>query len=146
MPKRLPNPPYKIENKGYATPCWIWLGCIRKGYGLIANPNYNGIGGKMISAHVWMYEKIKGPVSNKSRTFVPDHLCRIRSCINPDHIEWKSNKENVWIGDLPKLTKQEADQIRILANQSLYKQVEIAEIFSISQTTVSAIKTRGYWL
>jgi predicted DNA-binding protein (UPF0251 family) len=145
MPNKLPNPPYKLEDRGYKTPCWIWLGCQRKGYGQVSNPNYNGTGGKMMSAHVWMYEKMRGPVLNRSRKFVPDHLCRVRLCVNPDHIEWKSNRENVWEGDLPKLTRQEADQIRLLLSQELYSQGEIASIFNISQSTVSCIKLKGYW-
>jgi hypothetical protein len=106
MPRRLPNPPYKIENRGYITPCWIWLGCQRKGYGLVSNPNYKGIGAKMMSAHVWMYEKVKGIVENRSRTFVPNHLCKIKLCINPEHIEWVDNATNVARGKISILEEQ----------------------------------------
>ncbi|MDG4910781.1 HNH endonuclease, partial [Mesorhizobium sp. WSM4898] len=42
-----------------------------------------------------MYENIKGSIPGG---LVLDHLCRVPSCINPDHLEAVPNKENILRG------------------------------------------------
>lgn len=60
--------------------CWLWLGGLRGGgYGQF-NPS-KGVGK---TAHRWMYEFEKGPVP---KGLDLDHKCRVRSCVNPDHLE-----------------------------------------------------------
>jgi len=72
--------------------CWIWKGTINNsGYGILT---YNR---KSIPAHRWYYEYYK------NRT-VPDHLeldhlCKNRSCVNPDHVEVVTHKENILRGN-----------------------------------------------
>lgn len=46
---------------------------------------------KHIYLHRWMYESIKGKIPNGK---LLDHLCRERSCCNPNHLEPVSNQEN----------------------------------------------------
>lgn len=70
--------------------CWLWIGAMTaKGYGSFwAN-------GKSCRAHRWSYRHRNGPIP-KGMTL--DHLCRVRSCVNPDHLEVVSNRENIQRG------------------------------------------------
>ncbi len=70
--------------------CWIWTGPINeKGYGIV---NFKK---KRIRAHRLMYELSRGPID---RGLVIDHLCRVRCCVNPAHMEVVTNKVNVLRG------------------------------------------------
>lgn len=66
--------------------CWIWTGQIRKndGYG------YFWDGSKKVLAHRWSYERAKGSISNEL-----DHLCRVRACVNPEHLEDVTHEVNM---------------------------------------------------
>jgi hypothetical protein len=66
--------------------CRIWMNSLRLGYGRVS---WNG---KLHSAHVLSYELAKGKIPDGLEI---DHLCRITSCINPDHLEAVTHKENV---------------------------------------------------
>lgn len=71
--------------------CWIYTGAInQEGYGAIRN------GPKMASTHVTMYEHHNGPVPEGLEL---DHLCRIRKCCNPFHLEAVTHKENIRRGN-----------------------------------------------
>jgi hypothetical protein len=59
--------------------CWIFQGAITSGgYGAI------GIDGKSRSTHMVMHELDKGPIPPGMEV---DHLCRVRACCNPGHLE-----------------------------------------------------------
>ena len=81
----------RIEQKIHPEPnsgCWIWLGTINPtgGYPQIwAN-------GKTVYAHVLIYEMIKGPIPEGLQL---DHLCRVRCCVNPHHLEPVTARENM---------------------------------------------------
>lgn len=67
--------------------CWIWMGLINKqGYGLIA------INGILKKAHRVSYQAFRGGIPKQ---LVSDHLCRVRCCVNPWHIEIVTNQENI---------------------------------------------------
>lgn len=69
--------------------CWIWMGRLNdKGYGLV---NENGKGHR---AHRVIFEAVRGPIGS----LFSDHTCRVRCCVNPDHIEPVTNKINVLRG------------------------------------------------
>jgi DNA-binding XRE family transcriptional regulator len=81
--RRTPND-YEVRDCGYETPCWVWLRNINeKGYGKI---------GWKTRAHRAYYERFVGPIPEG---MMLDHLCRIRACVNPDHLEPVTNGENV---------------------------------------------------
>jgi hypothetical protein len=67
--------------------CWIWTGALtEEGYGLL------GIGGtKNRLAHRWSYERFVGPIPEGLQL---DHLCRVRNCVNPEHLEPVTAGEN----------------------------------------------------
>ncbi len=69
--------------------CWLWTGCIVKGYGQMGNNK------KRVYAHRFSYEYHKGPIPDG---LTIDHLCRVRCCVNPDHLEAVTNRENILRG------------------------------------------------
>ena len=70
--------------------CYEWLAGKRiDGYGRCWN------GRRMVRAHRFAYEDIKGPIPDG---LCIDHLCRNPSCVNPDHLEVVTLRENVLRG------------------------------------------------
>ena len=74
--------------------CWIWQGSVTKdgGYGSFKTSSINGSKGKMYSAHRYSYEYFVGEIP---KNLDIDHLCRVRNCVNPDHLEPVTRSENV---------------------------------------------------
>jgi len=69
-------------------PCWLWTASTRYGYGQyrISEPRW-----KTVLAHRWAWETLVGPIPDG---LVTDHLCRVRRCVNPDHLELVTRREN----------------------------------------------------
>jgi len=66
--------------------CWYWRGSLkRKGYGSFKD------GTKLVQAHRYSYELRFGPIPEGMEI---DHLCRIPSCVNPEHLEPVTPEEN----------------------------------------------------
>ena len=68
--------------------CWVYLG--RKnssGYGKVTV-----YPAKERSAHWVVYEALVGPVPDSLEL---DHLCRVRACVNPAHLEPVTHAENM---------------------------------------------------
>lgn len=81
-----------LEDRGYATPCWIWqLKTTEKGY---ARSRLPGIG--LARVHRVAYELRFGPIDDG---LVTDHLCRVTSCVNPHHLELVTPAENTARGN-----------------------------------------------
>ena len=71
--------------------CWLWRGFLKPtGYG-----HFMGSPGKMVRAHRWSYEQEYGPIP---KGLVLDHLCRVRNCVRPSHLEAVTHSENVMRG------------------------------------------------
>lgn len=81
----------KVEATGF---CWLWRGAIdNAGYGVV------NVGGRRVNrAHRVSYEILVGPIANGLHL---DHLCRVRHCLNPDHLEPVSPAENMRRGFAP---------------------------------------------
>jgi hypothetical protein len=75
--------------------CQLFTGGLLQGYGILYN--FQGTG-KRKKAHVAAWEAINGPVPSG---YVLDHLCRRRSCTNPDHLELVTSTENTLRGNGP---------------------------------------------
>jgi len=80
--------------------CWLWTGATtgrsRGGtnleYGQFTRPNANKLGGaKMQLAHRHAYEKLIGPIPEGLQV---DHLCKVTTCVNPNHLEPVTGLEN----------------------------------------------------
>lgn len=68
------------------TQCWMWLGSRQgKGYGSI---KYQG---RIRQAHAVSYEVFVGPIPDGMQL---DHLCAVKHCINPKHLEPVTGREN----------------------------------------------------
>lgn len=76
----------KVDKKG-EDDCWLWLGArSAEGYGRIRiNRHYYWV-------HRWIYEKLRGPIPIG---FQIDHLCHVTLCVNPNHLEAVTPRENV---------------------------------------------------
>jgi len=67
--------------------CWSWTGpCTPNGYGKFR------LAGHSRMAHRFAYELLVGPVADELEI---DHLCRVRNCVNPAHLEAVTRAENV---------------------------------------------------
>lgn len=75
------------------TGCWLWIASDNgKGYGQFT------LGGKARPAHRLSYERWNGPIPNVLHL---DHLCRQTLCVNPEHLEAVTSKENSLRGFSP---------------------------------------------
>ena len=74
------------------TGCWLWqASCTTNGYG---KASFNG---KQRPAHRVFYEQLVGAIPEGLDL---DHLCRIRNCVNPDHLEPVTRSENLRRGEV----------------------------------------------
>lgn len=84
----------KVDKNGPGG-CWLWTASkISAGYG---NFVPNGRGSHTL-AHRWAYEQAMGPIPAGADL---DHLCRTPACVNPDHLEAVTHRENVLRGTSP---------------------------------------------
>lgn len=69
-----------VSDQPVAGPCWVWTGSIHraKGYG------QSHYGGKKWLIHRLTYSLLVGPIPDGLEI---DHLCRVRHCCNPGHLE-----------------------------------------------------------
>lgn len=84
---------YDIEARFWAKvdkteTCWLWTAAIRRrsGYGVFSHQ------ARTMLAHRFAYELLVGPIPDG---LVIDHLCRVRHCVNPDHLEPVTQRENL---------------------------------------------------
>ena len=84
--------------------CWLWTAALtRDGYG-----NVKLYGGRASGlAHRVAYQLVKGAIP---APLTLDHLCRVRHCVNPDHLEPVSRRVNTLRGVAP--AAQQARQTR----------------------------------
>lgn len=70
--------------------CWIWVGALTtEGYGQIKMDR------RVLLVHRVMYERMVGPIPEGLDI---DHLCRVRNCVNPEHLEPVTRRTNVLRG------------------------------------------------
>lgn len=82
LPERLASR-ITVDDNG----CWIWTAArTGKGYGMCWHASRFGL------AHRAVYELLVGPIGIGLQL---DHLCRVRECVNPDHLEPVTPSENV---------------------------------------------------
>ena len=80
-------------------PCWLWTGYRNAGgYGWISRGIWKG---GSVFAHRAAYEHENGPIP---AGLVLDHLCRVRHCVRPSHLEPVTDEVNLKRGAGPTAT------------------------------------------
>ena len=76
------------------TGCWLWTGNImHRGYAIMwAN-------GKTTRVSRWSFRKFKGDIPDGMHV---DHICEVKDCVNPDHLQLLTPAENNEKRDLMK--------------------------------------------
>ena len=78
--------------------CWLWTGASDPlGYGRI------NVKARLQLAHRVSYILFRGPIPDGLQL---DHLCRIPCCVNPDHLEPVTPRENIMRGVGPANTRK----------------------------------------
>jgi len=128
---------YIERDCGYKTPCWVWQRAkgSRDGYGR------KGVGRRVLLAHRVYFERVRGPIPKGLQL---DHLCRVRACVNPDHLEPVTSKTNVRRGSGPKLSLSVVPKIRARfeAGESMRS---IGRSLGVSHHTISAAIQGRSW-
>jgi hypothetical protein len=70
--------------------CWLWTACLCEGYGRFY------FDGKVGLAHIFSFRLFGGLVPLGMEL---DHLCRIRRCVHPKHLEPVTHRENCIRGE-----------------------------------------------
>lgn len=84
---------WRKVDRGVPGGCWLWTDKGNGyGYGRLR------VDGRNILAHRFSYELHVGPIPPGLEL---DHLCRVRACVRPDHLEAVTHAENVRRGTWP---------------------------------------------
>ena len=131
--------------------CWIWTSAIdTHGYGHVS------IGGKTHRSHRVAYEIFYGEIQKNMHVL---HRCDNRLCVNPIHLFLGTNDDNVRdrvlkgrsrgaIGERnvkSKLTPSKVREIRMLHKNNIHTAIYLAEIHSVSVSTIHRAVTRETW-
>lgn len=135
---RATGPDYIVEDRGFDTPCWVW-GRARfdTGYG-----SYNLGGGKAVGAHRRFYEE---HVREIPRGHDVHHLCGVRPCVNPAHLQAILVKRHRRMRAQAKVTAEIAHEMRRLYATGEYGQWELARRFGLHNSSVSRIVNGKTW-
>lgn len=88
---------YVVADAGHATPCWLWTGTtLKTGY------SYFYMHGRARFGHRVSYVHHVGPVPDGLDL---DHLCRVRRCVNPAHLEPVTRSVNILRGLIPGIVR-----------------------------------------
>ena len=98
MPRTLTK--YWVKVKKTDT-CWLWIGARCLGYGVIR------VGTKQVKAHRVFYEHLIGAVPTGLQL---DHLCRVKNCVNPSHLEPVTPRVNTLRGVGPTAQNAKREQ------------------------------------
>jgi hypothetical protein len=130
------GPYYVEEDRGYETPCWVWRrGTDQDGYAQTC------VSKKTRRAARVYYERFRGPIPQGLDI---DHLCRVRSCVNPHHLEPVTRTENTRRGNMAKLSCAKAKRIRELLRGGATASA-VAEMFGVHSRTIRDVRNGKSW-
>lgn len=82
----------KVDISRGPTGCWLWTAALTdRGYG----DRFRLDDGRKVAPHRLAYELLVGPIPDGLQL---DHLCRVRNCVNPSHLEAVTCQENLLRG------------------------------------------------
>ena len=92
MPRKPVDPAVRFWRKvDKGQDCWLWTGYLKpNGYA-----SFHPGGGREVEkvyVHRWVYETYRAPIPEG---FEIDHLCHVRHCVNPDHLEVVTHRVNL---------------------------------------------------
>ena len=123
---------YIINKEG----CWIWTGYIaNNGYGKI------GLSHGETLAHRYVFKIFKGKIPKNKEL---DHKCRVRNCVNPEHLRIVTRLVNSRCGAKTKINIEIAKEIYNLKNIMYYK--DVCKKYKIGKTLVHNIWNKKAWL
>lgn len=124
---------YVSEDRGYQTPCWIWqLHLAGNGYGMMT------VDGCPRAVHRIHFEQANGPIPPDLQL---DHLCRVRECVNPDHLEPVTSAVNTQRGSIAKLDPDKVREIR----SSSAPYTELMERYGVGATAIWNVRHGKTW-
>ena len=130
----MPDSPEYVQD---ANGCWLWQRAINNtGYGAVSR---NGKKGQ--PAHRVYYEAHRGPIP---AGMVIDHQCKVRHCVNPDHLEATTQARNVRRSRSAKLNDGDVRRIRERCAQG-ETQASLARAYGVHQSHVSNIINEKCW-
>ena len=135
--KKNGKPEHAEEDRGHGTPCWIWQRALnQEGYGHAWN------GEKVVRAHRMVYERHRGPIPSGADL---DHLCRVRACVNPDHLEPVPHAINNRRGAGTKLKEWQVAAMRRAREEAELTDAQLAAAFGVSKSQVRVILAGKQW-
>lgn len=129
---------WKVEDRGFQTPCWVWQWTTSHfGHGQLMVGR--GSTRKSTYAHKHEWEKVNGPVPGG---YELHHLCEVPACCNPDHLALLTPQEHIQTHS--PLTEDDVREIRrrYAAGE---RQKDIADDYGFTQAYISLICTRKQW-
>lgn len=124
--------------------CWEWQMSLTRGYGTFS------INGKSYRAHRYAYKISKGELLEG---LIIRHLCNNRKCVNPDHLEQGTHRDNkndsIIAGTHAhgehhyKATLTDKDVINIA--RSLKTNRELAQEYGVTHSMIGYIKRGESW-
>lgn len=129
---------YTVEDRGYITPCWIGKGARGNLYGHVAIT----VRKRKMHAHRAMWEQTNGAVPLGLEL---DHLCRVPSCIRPDHLEAVTHTENMRRAITTKLTLEKAHEIRELHATGGWSLARLARVYGVHKSTIRGVVVGLTW-
>lgn len=136
--------------------CWEWNGYINiGGYGSQITGSREDGTRRQVLAHRLFYKLYYGEFDNKLCVL---HKCDNPKCVNPEHLFLGTQLDNVidmtqkgrrvdHVGELngvSKLKEEDVMDIRMYLLSGI-KQIDIARVYNVHQTLISAIKTNKIW-
>jgi DNA-binding XRE family transcriptional regulator len=113
------------EDRGFATLCHIFVG-------FTGEDDYGRVYGPRELAHRRRWREERGPVAEGLEL---DHLCRVRACVNPEHLEPVTHAENMRRAYLEVVDSDRSRMTAVRVSMGL-SQSQVASRLGITQTTV----------